>query len=163
MFSKIAATGIRVPRSTHAPLTLPGMLSTARHWDQSRFAIAGPPGFQNRPSLSRAQERTRKGRAERTGPRRRDEPGGHKPGGHKSGGPILPVLPPRGPQCAAIYAFMRYCDDLSDDSRRHAGAHRKVAARVGRCAGRPVQRPPSGRLSITRCGASEFRTSTSSK
>lgn len=30
-----AATGIRVPRNTQAPLTLPGMLSTASHCDQS--------------------------------------------------------------------------------------------------------------------------------
>src|SRR6202042_472480 len=34
-FSKIAATGTRVPRNTHAPLTLPGVLSTAGHCDQS--------------------------------------------------------------------------------------------------------------------------------
>jgi hypothetical protein len=33
------ATGKRVPGNTHAPLTLPGMLSTAGHWDQSRVAI----------------------------------------------------------------------------------------------------------------------------
>jgi hypothetical protein len=32
-------TGIRVSLNTHAPLTLPGMLSTAGHCDQSRFAI----------------------------------------------------------------------------------------------------------------------------
>src|SRR2546426_1041851 len=37
------ATGKRVPRNTHAPLTLPGMLSTAAHWDQSRVATAQPP------------------------------------------------------------------------------------------------------------------------
>jgi hypothetical protein len=43
MFSKIADTGIRVPFRTHAPLTLPGMLSTARHWDQSRLAIICAP------------------------------------------------------------------------------------------------------------------------
>src|SRR5450631_1166106 len=41
-FSKIAATGIRVPRNTHAPLTLPGMLSTAGHCDQSRVAMLLP-------------------------------------------------------------------------------------------------------------------------
>src|SRR5215831_5151200 len=35
-FSKRVATGIRVPRKTHAPLTLPGTLSTAGHLDQSR-------------------------------------------------------------------------------------------------------------------------------
>src|SRR5262249_51831416 len=34
-FSKTVATGSRVPRNTHAPLTLPGMLSTAEHCDQS--------------------------------------------------------------------------------------------------------------------------------
>src|SRR5271168_5113057 len=33
------ATGIRVSLNTHAPLTFPGMLSTAGHWDQSRIAI----------------------------------------------------------------------------------------------------------------------------
>src|SRR5579863_2535128 len=38
-FSKTVCTGIRVPLKTHAPLTLPGMLSTAGHWDQSRLAI----------------------------------------------------------------------------------------------------------------------------
>src|ERR1700690_610544 len=38
-FSKIADTGIRVPFNTHAPLTLPGTLSTAGHCDQSRFAM----------------------------------------------------------------------------------------------------------------------------
>jgi hypothetical protein len=31
--------GRRVLRNTHAPLTLPGTLSTAGHWDQSRVAI----------------------------------------------------------------------------------------------------------------------------
>src|ERR1700738_3574249 len=39
-FSKIADTGIRVPFRTHAPLTLPGTLSTTGHCDQSRVAIA---------------------------------------------------------------------------------------------------------------------------
>lgn len=29
----------QVPLNTQAPLTLPGMLSTAGHWDQSRIAI----------------------------------------------------------------------------------------------------------------------------
>src|ERR1019366_3747561 len=38
-FSKMADTGIRVPFNTHAPLTLPGTLSTAGHCDQSRFAM----------------------------------------------------------------------------------------------------------------------------
>src|ERR1019366_5320592 len=40
------------PRSTHAPLTLPGMLSTAGHCDQSRFAIAGPPFSRIAPNFS---------------------------------------------------------------------------------------------------------------
>jgi hypothetical protein len=34
-FSKIVATGRRVPRKTHAPLTFPGTLSTAAHFVQS--------------------------------------------------------------------------------------------------------------------------------
>src|SRR5664279_2113959 len=38
-FSNTVATGIRVPLNTHAPLRLPGMLSTAGHWDQSRVAM----------------------------------------------------------------------------------------------------------------------------
>src|SRR5436190_21975218 len=41
-FSKTVATGIRVPRKTQAPLTFPGMLSTAGHCDQSRLAICQP-------------------------------------------------------------------------------------------------------------------------
>ncbi len=45
MFSKIAETGIRVPRNTHAPLTLPGILCTAGHCDQLRFAISCAPSF----------------------------------------------------------------------------------------------------------------------
>lgn len=32
-------TGIRVSLNTHAPLTLPGILSTAGHLDQSRLAM----------------------------------------------------------------------------------------------------------------------------
>jgi chromosome segregation protein len=36
------ATGKRVSRNTHAPLTLPGMLSTAGHCDQSRVAMIRP-------------------------------------------------------------------------------------------------------------------------
>src|ERR1035438_4819295 len=40
--SKTTETGVRVSRNTHAPLTLPGMLSTAGHWDQSRFAMLLP-------------------------------------------------------------------------------------------------------------------------
>lgn len=38
-FSKTVATGIRVSLNTHAPLTLPGTLSTAGHCDQSGVAI----------------------------------------------------------------------------------------------------------------------------
>lgn len=37
-FSKMTAMGIRVPRNTHAPLSLPGTLSTAGHCDQSSVA-----------------------------------------------------------------------------------------------------------------------------
>src|SRR6266480_980441 len=37
--AKTVATGIRVPRNTHAPLTFPGTLSTAGHCDQSSAAI----------------------------------------------------------------------------------------------------------------------------
>jgi hypothetical protein len=36
-------TGIRVPFNTRAPITLPGMLSTAAHCDQSSPAIEGTP------------------------------------------------------------------------------------------------------------------------
>ncbi len=39
-FSKSTFTGVPVPRKTQAPLTLPGMLYTAGHWDQSSCAIA---------------------------------------------------------------------------------------------------------------------------
>jgi hypothetical protein len=46
-FSNTVATGIRVSLNTHAPLTLPGMLSTAGHWDQSRFAIFVPSFHRN--------------------------------------------------------------------------------------------------------------------
>jgi hypothetical protein len=38
-FSNTAETGIRVPRKTHAPLNLPGTLSTAGHCNQSRVAM----------------------------------------------------------------------------------------------------------------------------
>src|SRR5712664_1649781 len=38
-FSKTTATGVRVPLNTQAPLTLPGMLSTTAHWDQSSAAM----------------------------------------------------------------------------------------------------------------------------
>src|SRR5260370_11752884 len=38
-FSKMTETGMRVPLSTRAPLTFPGMLSTAGHCDQSSAAM----------------------------------------------------------------------------------------------------------------------------
>src|ERR1700733_9643608 len=41
-FSNTVATGIRVSLNTQATLTLPGMLSTAGHCDQSRFAMFLP-------------------------------------------------------------------------------------------------------------------------
>ena len=40
------ATGRRVPLNTQAPLTLPGMLSTAGHRDQSRAATVQTPWLQ---------------------------------------------------------------------------------------------------------------------
>src|SRR5712691_317115 len=40
-FWKTMATGIRVPLKTQAPLTFPGMLSTAGHCDQSSAATEG--------------------------------------------------------------------------------------------------------------------------
>src|ERR1700685_2004050 len=40
--SNTTETGVRVSRNTHAPLRLPGMLSTAGHCDQSRFAMFFP-------------------------------------------------------------------------------------------------------------------------
>src|SRR5229473_526313 len=40
-FSKMTETGMRVPLSTQAPLTFPGMLSTTGHCDQSRAATEG--------------------------------------------------------------------------------------------------------------------------
>src|SRR5713101_3348597 len=43
-FSKMVATGSRVPRKTHAPLTFPGTPTTAAHFDQSS-AIGAPPFF----------------------------------------------------------------------------------------------------------------------
>src|SRR5580700_6523409 len=49
-FSKTVATGVRVPRNTHAPLRLPGTLSTAGHCDQSRAAIACSSLLKNTPS-----------------------------------------------------------------------------------------------------------------
>ena len=46
-FSKIVATGMRVLRSTHVPLTLPGMLSTA-----GPETNRAEPSFQILPNLS---------------------------------------------------------------------------------------------------------------
>jgi hypothetical protein len=43
IFSKTMETGVRVSLNTHAPLRLPGMLSTAGHCDQSRLAIVCAP------------------------------------------------------------------------------------------------------------------------
>src|SRR6202021_2235041 len=40
-FSNTADTGIWVSLNTHAPLSLPGTLSTAGHCDQSRVAMSG--------------------------------------------------------------------------------------------------------------------------
>jgi hypothetical protein len=51
---KNGGTGIRVPFNTHAPLTLPGMLSTAGHSDQSIPAIVLPPFLLCLPPCSRA-------------------------------------------------------------------------------------------------------------
>jgi hypothetical protein len=43
MFSNTVETGVRVPLNTHAPLRLPGTLSTAGHWDQSRSGMFRTP------------------------------------------------------------------------------------------------------------------------
>src|SRR5712671_4754357 len=51
-FSKIAETGTRVPRKTQAPLTFPGMLSTAGHCDQSRLAISHLLLFSDTPGVN---------------------------------------------------------------------------------------------------------------
>src|SRR5277367_766503 len=40
--SNTTETGVRVSRNTHAPLRLPGMLSTEGHCDQSRAGIFSP-------------------------------------------------------------------------------------------------------------------------
>src|SRR4051794_41077683 len=45
--------GIRVSRNTHAPLTLPGTLSTAGHWDQSSVPAAIYPHYRTPDTLSR--------------------------------------------------------------------------------------------------------------
>src|SRR5579863_4035657 len=47
-FSKTTLTGVRELRNVHAPLTLPGTLSTAGHCDQSRFAMICAPSFRVR-------------------------------------------------------------------------------------------------------------------
>src|SRR5256885_14157768 len=60
-FSNIVATGSRVPRNTHAPLTLPGTLSTAGHVDQSN-AIAIPHFLD---SIANPETRCRKGSSAR--------------------------------------------------------------------------------------------------
>ncbi len=41
-FSNTVDTGIRVSLNTHAPLTLPGMLSTVGHWEHSSIACFHP-------------------------------------------------------------------------------------------------------------------------
>src|SRR5260370_19392384 len=45
--SKTTETGVRVSLNTHAPLRLPGMLSTAGHCDQSRLAMICSPAALN--------------------------------------------------------------------------------------------------------------------
>src|SRR3569833_2060027 len=51
-------TGVLVPRKTQAPLTLPGMLSTAGHCDQSRdFTLAWMGGRLGLPGEKRAKKR----------------------------------------------------------------------------------------------------------
>lgn len=52
-FSNTIETGMRVSLNTHAPLTLPGTLSTAAHCDQSRLAIVYA-------ALLRVRQETRK-------------------------------------------------------------------------------------------------------
>jgi hypothetical protein len=44
-FSKTVATGIRVPRKTHAPLTFPGMLSSEPRFLPLYFPLWRPAGF----------------------------------------------------------------------------------------------------------------------
>src|SRR5204862_5241649 len=53
-FSKTTATGVRVPLNTHAPLTLPGTLSTAWHSDQSSAAMDRPPSDSSLWDIGRA-------------------------------------------------------------------------------------------------------------
>lgn len=57
-FSKTMETGIRVSLNTHAPLTLPGTLSTAGHCDQSR--VDSPcryPPFYRKPCTTDREQR----------------------------------------------------------------------------------------------------------
>jgi len=61
-FSNTAETGIRVSRNTHAPLSLPGTLSTAGHCDQSRAAM-----FRPRPILAFCHLRAQASPARRDG------------------------------------------------------------------------------------------------
>ncbi len=59
----------------------------------------------------------------------------------------------------AIYAFMRYCDDLSDEPGANRAAIERWRAEHGRGAGGPLRAAtPSGRRSTTPCAASAFRT-----
>src|SRR5256886_7039807 len=53
--AKTVATGIRVPRNTHAPLTFPGTLSTAGHCDQSSAAIVNQDRKSTRLNSSHSQ------------------------------------------------------------------------------------------------------------
>src|ERR1035438_7089105 len=54
-FSKRTFAGVRVPRSTHAPLTLPGTLSTAGHCDQSSIVIFCTPSIADTLLYSRCE------------------------------------------------------------------------------------------------------------
>ena len=54
---------------------------------------------------------------------------------------VLLSRPQRNAMCA-IYAFMRYCDDLSDEPGATRAGHRPLARRDGSGARGPLQRPP---------------------
>src|SRR6266446_6354870 len=55
-FSKMTETGMRVPRSTQAPLTFPGTLSTAGHCDQSSaIFLTLFPQFSSKPKRPACQ------------------------------------------------------------------------------------------------------------